>query len=114
MATTPLQPIVFGGDLTTVYQDIYTVPTGTKSVGIDAVVLNNYSANSQTYSVRLLQVGAATDLNEIISEKNIRAQSNDLAPSMIGQGLVSGAKIQVKASANNSINMQVTATVITE
>jgi hypothetical protein len=114
MATSPLTPIVFGGDLTTVWKSIYTVPTGTKAVGIDSVVFNNYSGNSQSFSVRLVQVGTATELNEIITDKNIRAKSNDLAPSMIGQGLVTGGEIQVKASANDAINLQITATVITE
>jgi len=113
MATTPLQPIVFNGDLSTAYTDLYTVPNNVKSVGIEAVTLNNYSESTESYSIRIVQVGEGGELNEIITEKSIRAKDNDLAPAMIGHGLATGAKIQAKASANNAINMLITATVIT-
>ena len=112
MATTPLTPIVFGKGLTTVWVPIYEVPVGKKGIGIDAVVLNNYTTTSQSFSIRLLQAGTSTDLNEIITEVNIRAKDNNLAPAMIGQALVTGGIIYAKASANNSINIQITATVI--
>ena len=112
MATTPLTPIVFNKGLTTDWTQLYEVPTGKKGVGIDAVVLNNYTTTSQTYSVRLIQAGIPGDLNEIITEVNIRAKNNNLAPAMIGQALVTGGIIQAKASANNSVNINITATII--
>jgi hypothetical protein len=113
MATRPLTPIVFGGDLTIEWQDIYTVEDGDEGIGIDAAVFNNYSTTTATFSIRLVQVGAAGVLNEIITEKNIRAKSNDLAPAMIGQALVTGGIIQAKASADNSISVNITATIVT-
>ena len=112
MATTPLQPIVSGFSLTTLWQDIYTVPLSKKGAGIDAVVLNNYTETSQSFSIRLLQSGLTSELNEIITDVNIRAKDNNLAPAMIGQALITGGVIQAKASLDNSINIQITATVI--
>ena len=112
MATTPLTPIVFGADLTTAWQTVYTVSTADDRIGIDAVVFNNYSATTASFSVRLVQVGTPTVLNEIITDKDIRAGRNDLAPAMIGQSIKKGGVIQVKASANSSINANITATVI--
>ncbi len=112
MATTPLQPIVSGGNLTTAFQDIYEVPAGKKGIGIDAAVFNNYSSSTANYTVRLVQSNGSSDLNEIITEKNIRANSNDLAPAMIGQALGVGGVIQAKASINSAINVNITATII--
>ena len=112
MATSPLQPIVSGVNLTTSWVNIYTVPANKKGIGIDAVVLNNYTSDSQTFSIRLLQAGATSQLNEVITEDNIRAKNNNLAPAMIGQALITGGVIQAKASLDNSINIQITATVI--
>ena len=112
MATTPLQPIVSGVSLTTAFQNLYIVPTGKAGIGIDAAVFNNYSASTANYTIRLIQSGASSELNEIITEKNIRSLSNDLAPAMIGQALVTGGIIQAKASANNSVNVNITATII--
>jgi len=112
MATTPLQPIVSGGSLTTSFQDIYTVPTSLDGIGIDSAVFNNYTSTTANYTVRLIQSGASTELNEIITSKDIRAFRNDLAPSMIGQALSPGGIIQAKASANNSINVNITATLV--
>ena len=112
MATSPLQPIVSGVNLTTSWVNIYTVPANKKGIGIDAVVLNNYTVTSQSFCIRLLQAGVSTELNEIITEVNIRAKDNNLAPAMIGQALVTGGIIYAKASANNSINIQITATII--
>jgi hypothetical protein len=112
MATTPLQPIVFGGNLTTAFQDLYVVPAGKAGIGIDAAVFNNYSTIKANYTVRLIQTGASNILNEVITEKEIRAKGNDLAPAMIGQALVTGGIIQAKASLNNSINVNITATII--
>jgi len=112
MATTPLQPIVFNKGLTTDWVDLYTVPANKKGIGIDAVVLNNYTSTSQSYSIRLIQNGTPNDLNEIITEVNIRAKDNNLAPAMIGQALLTGGIIQAKASLANSININITATII--
>jgi len=112
MATTPLTPIVSAFDLTTVFQDLFTVKENQKGIGIDAVVFNNYSANSQTFTVRLIESGTSTVLNEIITEVPIRKKGNNLAPAMIGQALSTGGIIQAKASANNSINVNITATVV--
>ena len=111
MATLPLQPIVFGKGLTTSFQTIYTVPSKVR-IGIDAVVLNNYTDTTETYTMRLLQSGASTELNEIITSENIRAFDNNLAPAMIGQALTAGGTIEAKASANNTINIQITATIV--
>ena len=112
MATSPLQPIVKAFDVTTVYQDAFEVPSDKLGIGIDAVVFNNYSASNVTYSVRLVQSGIATVLNEIITDDPIRAKGNSLAPAMIGQALIKGGIIQVKASANSSVSLDVTATII--
>lgn len=112
MPTTPLQPIVSGGNLTKDFQDIFIVPDTLDGIGIDSAVFNNYSTNTVNYTVRLIQLGPSTELNEIITEKDIRKLSNDLAPAMIGQALVKGGIIQAKASANNAINVNITATLI--
>tara|TARA_R110000772_G_C13102263_1_gene419844 strand:+ start:273 stop:617 length:345 start_codon:yes stop_codon:yes gene_type:complete len=112
MATTPLQPIVFGGKLTTSFQDLYVVPAGKAGIGIDAAVFNNYSTSTATYTVRIIQAGASSELNEVITEKNIRAKANDLAPAMIGQALVTGGIIQAKASSNSAISVNITATIV--
>jgi hypothetical protein len=112
MATTPLTPIVSAFDLTTVFQDLFKVPDNKKGIGIDAVVFNNYSSGSETFTVRLIQSGTSTVLNEIITDENIRKKGRDLAPAMIGQALSTGGIIQAKASTNNSINVNITATVI--
>ena len=112
MATTPLQPIVSGFQLTTAFQNIYTVAIGKAGLGIDAAVFNNFSDDTVTYSVRLVQVGTSSVLNEVITDKVIRSKSNDLASAIIGQALVSGGTIQAKASANNSVSVNITATII--
>ena len=112
MATSPLQPIVFNQGLTTAWTTLYTVPADKSGIGIDAVVLNNYTTTSRNFSIRLIQNGTPNDLNEVISEVNVRAKSNNLAPAMIGQALVTGGIIQAKASANDSININITATII--
>jgi len=112
MSTTPLTPIVFNFSVTTAWSTAYTVPDTSSSVGIDAVVFNNYTSNSESFSVRLIQAGVASELNEIITDKNVRKASNDLAPAMVGQSLVKGGRIEVKASANNAINLNITATLV--
>jgi len=110
MATTPLTPIVSAFDLTTAWQQLYTVPSDQLSAGIDAAVFNNYSSLNVTYSVRIVQSGTATTLNELISDKTIRANKNDLAPSIIGQAIQVGGTIEAKASANSSVSVAMTAT----
>lgn len=112
MATSPLQPITSAVGITTSWSTVYTVPTDKQGAGIDAVVINNYTVAKQSYSVRLVQSGTATSLNEIISDADVRPFSNNLAPAMIGQALVKGGKIQVKASANDSLSITITATVV--
>jgi hypothetical protein len=112
MASTPLQPLVFNRSLTTEWINIYTVVSPANYVGIDAAVFNNYSTQSQTFSIRLVQTGSASELNEVITSQNVRAESNNLAPAMIGQALVTGGVIQAKASANDSINVNITGTVV--
>lgn len=112
MATTPLFPIVSAFDLTTDWKTLFTVESPTNRIGIDAAVFNNYSANNIQFSVRLVQSGTPGDLNEIITDKDIRAEGNDLAPAMIGQALTLDGTIQAKASANSSVNVNITATLI--
>ena len=107
MSTKPLQPIVFNFGLTTAWSTLYTVPSTAETIGIDAVVLNNYTTTSQTFSVRLVQSGVPNELND----ENLRSQSYSLAPAIIGQALVTGGVIQAKASANNSVNVNITATI---
>ncbi len=117
MATNPLVPLVSAFDVTTSFSTAYTVPAGKIRVGIDAVVFNNYSNNSVTFSVRLVQVtdvGSETVLNEVISDKDIRSSDNDLAPAMIGQSLATNGQIQVKASANSAVSLTITGTEVIE
>jgi len=113
MATQPLVPAVTQGNLTTAYQVVYTVPSTVERAGVDAVVFNNYSGLKAKFSVRIVQSGAGDVLSEVITDKEIRAGFNDLAPAMIGQALNSGAEIQVKSDKNNAINMTMTVTTIT-
>tara|TARA_R110000787_G_scaffold138291_2_gene251944 strand:+ start:338 stop:682 length:345 start_codon:yes stop_codon:yes gene_type:complete len=113
MSTKPLQPIVFNFGLTTAWSTLYTVPPATETIGIDAVVFNNYTTTSQNFSVRLVQAGVPNDLNEVITDSDLRSQSYSLAPAIIGQALVTGGLIQAKASANDSINVNITATITT-
>jgi hypothetical protein len=113
MASTPSTPIVSSFDLTTSFQTLYTVPAPYNRVSIDAAVFNNYSSSNATFTVRIVQSGTSDSLDEIITAKQIRAQSNDLAPSLIGQALLQGATIEAKASANTSVNCHITATLIT-
>lgn len=111
MSTKPLQPIVSNFGLTTAWSTLYTVPDTAETIGIDAVVLNNYTATSQTFSIRLVQTGVPSDLNEVITNENLRSESYSLAPAIIGQALVTGGLIQAKSSDNDSINVNITATI---
>jgi len=112
MATSPLTPIVSAFDLTTSYQQVYLVPSDKLGAGIDAVIFNNYSTGNIQFSVRIIQSGASGILNEIITDKNIRAEGNDLAPAMIGQALQTGGSIEVKASSNNAVSLSITGTIV--
>ena len=112
MASSPLTPIVSGFDLTTDWQALYQVPTTVLRAGIDAAVFNNYSINNVEYSVRLTQDTTGSQLDEIISNSPIRAGQNNLAPAMIGQAMVSGGTIEAKASANSSVSVTLTATIV--
>jgi len=112
MASNPLVPGATGVDLTTSFQNIYTVPPGKSRAGIDAATFNNYSSANVTITIRLLQSGTSDVFDEIITTETIRAEKNFLAPAMIGQSLINGGSIQVKVSANNSVNANVTVTEI--
>lgn len=113
MASTSLTPVTSGFDLTTSFQDIYTVASGVSRAGIDAATFNNYSSSNVTITIRLVQSGTSDVFDEIITTETIRAGKNFLAPAMIGQALVSGGKIQAKVSANSSVNANITATEVT-
>lgn len=112
MASSPLTPIVSGFDLTTVYKVIYKVPSNKLRTGVDAAVFNNYSGSNVDYSVRISQDASGGQLDEIISNARIRAGKNDLAPGMIGQAILSGGTIEAKASANSSVSVALTATIV--
>jgi hypothetical protein len=112
MASAPLTPIVSGFNLTTDWQSLYQVPSDALRVGIDAAVFNNYSSSNTDYSVRLTQDASGGQLDEIISNTAIRAGQNNLAPAMIGQAVLSGGTIEAKASANSSISVTLTATIV--
>lgn len=114
MASTPLVPIVSGFDLTTVFQDLYEVTLPVARIGIDAAVFNNYSANKVTITIRIIQSGAGDVFDEIVTTKAIRPLENFLAPSMIGQAILAGGKIQAKVSANDAVNANITATTVDE
>lgn len=112
MASTPLTPATSGFDLTTSFQDLYEVPENKSRAGIDAATFNNYSSSNVTITIRLIQSGDGDIFDEIITEETIRTKKNFLAPSMIGQYLLSGGKIQAKASAAGSVNANITVTEI--
>ncbi len=112
MASVPLIPIVSGFNLTTLFQDLYTVPSNKSRTGIDAATFNNYSSANVTITIRLIQSGSGDIFDEIITDEQIRAGKNFLAPAMIGQSLLSGGKIQAKVSVNDSVNANITATEI--
>jgi hypothetical protein len=112
MASSPLTPIVSGFPLTTAWQVLYTLGTPNLRLGIDAAVFNNYSTNNVEYSVRLSQDGTGEQVDEVISNSKIRASGNSLATGMIGQAIGLGGTIEAKASANNSIAVAITATIV--
>lgn len=112
MASSPLTPIVSGFNLTDDWQVLYQVPNDVLRAGIDAAVFNNYSAGNVDYSVRLTQDASGGQLDEVISNTQVRAGQNNLAPAMIGQAVLSGGTIEAKASANNSVSVTITATIV--
>ena len=112
MASNPLINAVSGFDLTTDFLDLYEVSSGKLRAGIDAATFNNYSSANVTITIRLVQTGDGDIFDELVTEETIRAGKNFLAPAIIGQALVFGGKIQVKVSANNSVNANITVTEI--
>lgn len=112
MASTPLIPVTSGADLTTSFQDLYTVPADKARAGIDAATFNNYSSANVTITIRLIQSGTGDIFDEIITKETIRTGKNFLAPAMIGQALLTGGKIQAKVSVNSSVNANITVTEI--
>ena len=113
MASRPLTPGFSAVDLTTAWQTLYTsTEVDVLRTGIDAIVFNNYTASNATFSVRIVQEGTATLLNELITDKDIRAGANDLASAVIGQTVIVGGTLQAKASANNTISATGTVTEI--
>lgn len=112
MASIPLIPGGSGLDLTTSFTDMYVVPSSRSRAGLDAIVFNNYSTSNVTISLRLVQAGAGDIFDEVVTDLIIKAGRNYLAPSIIGQALTAGGKLQAKVSANNSVNGQITVTEI--
>lgn len=112
MASSPLTPVANGFDLTTDWQTLYQVSSADLRSGIDAINFNNYSAATTEFSVRIVQSGAGNQLEELISNKKIRAGRNDLAPGIIGQAILTGGSVQAKANANLSVSVALTVTVI--
>ncbi len=110
MASNPLTPIVSAFNLSSSWSTLYTVATPTDRIGIDAAVFNNYSTGNAQFSVRIVQSGAASVLNELITDKNIRAEGSDLAPAIIGQAVSVGGRIEAKASGSDLISVTITAT----
>ena len=114
MSSSPLSPLVNAFDLTTAWQVLYQVPTTALRTGIDASTFNNYSASNVTYSVRLVQDGVGGVLNELITDKTIRAMASDLSPAIIGQSILKDGVIEAKCSVNGSVSVNITGTVIND
>ena len=112
MASRPLTSAFSAFNLTTAWQTLYTADGDVLRAGIDAVVFNNYTSLNHQFSVRIVQAGVGGILNELITDKDIRAGANDLSPSIIGQAIVKGGVLQAKASSNNSVSATGTVTEI--
>lgn len=112
MASTPATPLASGIDLTTSFQDLYEVPSGTLRTSIDAATFNNYSSVNVDITIRLIQSGSGDTFDELVTTETIRAGKNYLAPGIIGQALITGSKIQAKVSVNSSVNANITGTEI--
>ncbi len=112
MASRPLTSAFSAFNLTTAWQTLYLTDGDVLRAGIDAVVFNNYTASNATFSVRIVQAGTASLLNELITDKDIRAGANDLASSIIGQTIIKGGELQAKASVNSAVSATGTITEI--
>jgi len=113
MANAPGVPIVSAFDVTTSFTQMYLSPTGVSRTIIDSVTFNNYSNNTVTLSVRIVQNGGTSDeLSEIITTREIRGGGSYLAPELLGQAIGQGGVIEVKASVASSINATLTATTV--
>lgn len=110
MASKPIVSAFSAFDLTTDWQELYKVDA--LRAGIDALVFNNYTASNASFSLRIVQAGTPTSLNEIITDVSIKGFSNNLASAAIGQAIIQGGVLQAKASANNSISATGTVTEI--
>jgi len=112
MASNPLIPVGNGFDLTTSFQNIYTVPLDKSRAGIDSAVFNNYSSTNATITIRIVQIGDGDLFDEVVTDRTIRAKESFLAPDIIGQSILAGGKLQVKVSINNAISGKLTVTEI--
>ncbi len=112
MASRPLTSAFSAFDLTTEWQTLYAAEDDVLRAGIDAVVFNNYTSSNRKFSVRIVQSGIATTLNELVTDKDIRAGANDLSPSIIGQTIIAGGVLQAKADDNSSVSATGTVTEI--
>ena len=113
MASRPITSAFSAVSLTVEWKTLYTPPSDTIRSGIDALVFNNYTSSNEEFSLRIVQDGVATDLNDVITNKAIRPMSNDLAVAAIGQSIKNGGTLQAKASSNSSISATGTVTEIT-
>ena len=112
MSSSPLTPLVNAFDLTTAWLPLYQVPLTALRTGIDAATFNNYSGTNVTYSVRIVQTGVGGTLNELITDKTIRAFASDLSPAIIGQAVIINGVIEAKCSVNSAVSVNMTGTVI--
>ena len=112
MAITPSKPIVTAFRLTTAWQNVYEVGTSFSRVLLDKITVSNYSSNNVTYSVRIVEAEPSTIEGEIITDKKVKSKRADLAPELTVHALASGTKLQVKASDNDALNINITATQI--
>ena len=112
MAISPSKPLVTAFRLTTAWQDVYEVGTSFSRVLLDKITVSNYSGANATYSVRIVETEPSTIEDEIITDKKVRSKRADLAPELTVHALASGTKLQVKASANDTFNLNVTGTQI--
>ena len=113
MTITTSFPLVSGFDLTTSFQDIYTVIAPYSRISVTAAAFNNYSESNAKITVRITQNGTSDSFDEIVTNHEIRSGENYLIPALIGQAIAVGGTIEAKASVNSSLNANITATLIT-
>ena len=116
MATSPSILMTSSFDLTTDFLEMYETASNQSRTIIDAVNFNNYSSANVTISIRIIQSGllsAGDVLDELTTDAEIRAGESYLAPEVIGQAIQRGGIIAAKASANSSVNVNMTGTTIT-